>query len=242
MALQDPGSGRTYYAHQTTGEVTWDMPQAAPAAQPVPQPAPVPAPVPAQQPQQVPAAAPAAANTTPSRTSKLASKYGDGFVTSASHPELGSQYGNVGTSNPYHSTARPGKAQVAPAQAKAPISIGLDRDKIQQELNEEHLPIRDCLLSLLDALKNTQLSAVDKRLLAESEKAVTVLLKRLSRGDIPEDISSKVLTMCGYINSYDFRSAQSVQTGLVNHDWRDHKDWLKGTKALLQLATKKFAQ
>ena len=27
----------------------------------------------------------------------LASKYGDGFVTSASHPELAAQYGNVGT-------------------------------------------------------------------------------------------------------------------------------------------------
>mmetsp|Transcript_42843 Transcript_42843/g.64547 ORF Transcript_42843/g.64547 Transcript_42843/m.64547 type:complete len:84 (+) Transcript_42843:180-431(+) len=29
--------------------------------------------------------------------SKLVSKYGDGFVTSSSHPELGEQYGNVGT-------------------------------------------------------------------------------------------------------------------------------------------------
>ena len=28
---------------------------------------------------------------------KLASKYGDGFVSSASHPELAAQYGNVGT-------------------------------------------------------------------------------------------------------------------------------------------------
>jgi protein transport protein SEC31 len=33
-------------------------------------------------------------SATPSR---LASKYGDGFVTSASHPELAQQYGNVGT-------------------------------------------------------------------------------------------------------------------------------------------------
>ena len=29
--------------------------------------------------------------------SKLATKYGDGFVTSASHPELGEQYGNTTT-------------------------------------------------------------------------------------------------------------------------------------------------
>ena len=32
-----------------------------------------------------------------STPSRLASKYGDGFVSSASHPELASQYGNVGT-------------------------------------------------------------------------------------------------------------------------------------------------
>ena len=86
------------------------------------------------------------------------------------------------------------------------------------------------------------LVAVDKRLLGEGEKAVAVMLKRLARGEIPEDIGEKLLHMCGYINSYDFRSAQNVQTALVNSDWRDHKDWLKGTKSLLQLSTKKFAQ
>ena len=32
--------------------------------------------------------------TTPS---KVASRYGDGFVSSSSHPELGQQYGNIGT-------------------------------------------------------------------------------------------------------------------------------------------------
>jgi protein transport protein SEC31 len=96
------------------------------------------------------------------------------------------------------------------------------------------------LLSLVEALKQTQLSAIDKRQLVDGEKAVAVLLKRLGRGDIPPDISEKVLAMTTAITSYDFRSAQSIQTGLVSHDWRDHKDWLKGMKALLQLATKKF--
>jgi protein transport protein SEC31 len=171
----------------------------------------------------------------------LASKYGDGFVTSASHPELADQYGNVGTSNPYSSTSRPGKASVESAPEKAPVSETWDLDKIN-DLKEEHHPIRDCLVSLIEALKNTQMSAVDKRLLVESEKAVAVLLKRLSRGDISDDISAKVLTMTQHITSYDFRSAQSIQTGLVNSDWKDHKNWLKGIKALLRLATKTWAR
>lgn len=77
-----------YYANQTTGETTWDRPE--PAVVEAPPPAPQPEP---QSHQQTPTST---SSATP-RKNKLASKYGDGFVTSASHPELASQYGNVGT-------------------------------------------------------------------------------------------------------------------------------------------------
>ena len=89
MALQDPASGHYYYANQVTGEVTWERPQTAPAPQP--------AAVRAANPQ--PELQPTEASTPNGRRSvnNLASKYGDGFVTSSSHPELASQYGNVGT-------------------------------------------------------------------------------------------------------------------------------------------------
>jgi protein transport protein SEC31 len=93
----------------------------------------------------------------------------------------------------------------------------------------------------MEALQQTQLTAVDSRHLAESEKAVAILMKRLARGDIPEDVIGKVGHMTSAITGYDWRTAQSIQTGLVNSDWRDHKDWLKGIKALLQLSAKKFA-
>ena len=88
VAIIDPSSGHYYYANQSTGEVTWDKPQSAPAPQPA---AAAPAPAPTLQSN--------SRSSTPSRTktSQLASKYGDGFVSSASHPELASQYGNVGT-------------------------------------------------------------------------------------------------------------------------------------------------
>lgn len=146
-----------------------------------------------------------------------------------------------GNSNPYTTTARPGTAQVSSTPSKAPVSANLDPDRIP-DLKDEYQPIKDCLLSLVDALKNLENSVVDKRLLAEGEKGVAVLLKRLARGDISDDIGQQVLHMCGYINAYDFGSAERVQTALVSHEWREHKDWLKGTKSLVQLCIKKFVQ
>jgi protein transport protein SEC31 len=87
IAIQDPSSGNMYYANQTTGETTWEKPQGAPQ----PAYAPAPAPQPVEQPA---ASTNGVSASTPNR---MASKYGDGFVTSASHPELAEQYGNVGT-------------------------------------------------------------------------------------------------------------------------------------------------
>lgn len=98
VAIQDPASGHYYYANQSTGEVTWEKPLSAqPSPAPVQQPAAAPAVQATPQEQPQPTEASQQRTSTPSRTSKLASKYGDGFVTSSSHPELASQYGNVGT-------------------------------------------------------------------------------------------------------------------------------------------------
>jgi protein transport protein SEC31 len=90
----DPSSGQTYYANQSTGESSWDPPPMTPA------------PVAANSYSAQPSAQPAhAIHETPSfnatngssTSQKVASKYGDGFVTSASNPQLAEQYGNVGT-------------------------------------------------------------------------------------------------------------------------------------------------
>jgi protein transport protein SEC31 len=230
MELQDPSSGRTYYANQTTGEVTWDRPQA------VPSPAAAPVPVQNAAPQQ----SQSTSGSSSLRNTQLASKYGDGFVSSASHPELASQYGNVGTSNPYHSTARPGTAQVSSASpARAPVSGNLDTIP---DLHPEYQPISDTMLSLIEALKGGQLSAADKRQLSESEKGVAIFAKRLARGEISEDIASKMLSMTNSLSSYDWAAASSMQTALVAQEWRDHKEWLKGIKALVQLATKLYSR
>jgi len=67
VALQDPSSGKSYYANQTTGETTWNMPIAVQPASPV-----------------ALSHAHSSPNGGATPNKNLASKYGDGFVTSHS--------------------------------------------------------------------------------------------------------------------------------------------------------------
>lgn len=230
IELVDPSSGRPYYANQATGEVSWDKPQAAPVPAPTPTPV-VPQPTPQVR------AKPTSAKT---KNAKMASKYGDGFVTSASHPELASQYGNVGTSNPYHTTGRPGTATVGTSdQGKAPVSGNLDT---MPALRDEYQPIPDTLLALIEALKGGQLSSVDKRQLTEAQKAVAIFSKRLALGDISDDTANQMLTIKNQLSEYDWSSASATMSSLVTNEWKEHKEWLKGIKSLVQLATKMYSR
>ena len=181
----------------------------------------------------------AMANTTGNERKTLASRYGDGFVTSASHPELAQQYGNVGTSNPYTGAPRPGTAVVSPMQKKSsPLSSNLSMDEI--ELSPENRSISDSLLNLITDLEKLQnLNSSEKKQLGESRKAINILVKKMCRKSISEDVNLKVVKLTTALLNRDFSAANSVQTGLVNSEWKDHKDWLRGSKLLIQLAAKK---
>lgn len=102
------------------------------------------------------------------------------------------------------------------------------------------MPIRDGLLGLLSQLKSCPLSAADKRQLQEAEKGVAILVKRLARGDLDAGVAGKVSSLTTALLNRDYNTTNSVQKILVNEDWKNHKDWLKGIKSLIQLASKRL--
>jgi len=244
VALQDPTSGMTYYANQTTGESSWEKPH-APAPAPVAQPAPAPALIlqPSQEQPMADASTHSLTSTTPKKQT-LASKYGDGFVSSASDPKLAHQYGNVGTGNPYGGADRPGTAAAVlatPAREEAPVSTTMNLDEMP--LTDEIAMIRDSLMGTIESLNAApSMTASDKRQLAEAEKGVAVVIKKLARGVLADDLKGQVSSLAMALQNRDFRTASHVQTSLVNTSWKEQKDWLKGIKLLIQLSSKKLMQ
>jgi len=241
IALQDPGSGNTYYANQSTGETCWEIPASSTSASTIPQ----------HdhtsyqngqnsydqdqqnvydQSQNTPS------NSTPA---KLATKYGDGFVTSASHPELAVQYGNKTTSNPYSGATRPGTAAVTPTSTKPHVSEAFDPNN-PPPVSAEAQHISDFLLATTTLLSTCVVSANEKRQYEEIKKSVGIFLSRLSRNEISQTVIEKVDTFVRAMQNKDSVTASSIQQSLVNSDWRQHKDWLKGFKFLFQLSHKKL--
>lgn len=234
IALQDPSSGMTYYANQNTGESSWDPPQLM---------APTPETVQTNG-QENMSTIQTSVNGTASagvlKTQKVANKYGDGFVTSASNPKLAEQYGNIGTSNPYSDANRPGTAAAAVGLTpkKAPVSGTLDPNAVAA-LSGEVKFISDGLLAIGQTLNAMASGGTEKKQAIEAQKGVAVFIKALARGAVDNDVVHRVGTMLSSMQNRDYANASSIMTSLVSHEWREHKDWLKGMKILVQLASKK---
>eukprot|EP00956_Cyclotella_meneghiniana_P036579 scaffold127602_cov60-Cyclotella_meneghiniana.AAC.2 len=235
VALQDPSSGMTYYANQSTGESSWEPPQPVAATQP--------SPTPMNGHPQMNTAQENINGTSSAaslKTQKVANKYGDGFVTSASNPKLAEQYGNVGTSNPYSDANRPGTAAAAVGNTprKAPVSGSLDPNAVAS-LSGEQKFVTDGLLSIAETLTSIASSPMEKKQATEAQKGVAVFIKSSARGAVDADVASKMQTMLSALQNRDYNAAQSIMTSLVTHEWKEHRDWLKGMKILVQVASKK---
>ena len=94
-------------------------------------------------------------------------------------------------------------------------------------------------MAIVDRLMSSASGSMEKKQAAESQKAVAVFIKTLARGGIDKDIAERMGSMLTSLQNRDYGSASSIVTGLVSNDWKDHKDWLKGMKFLVQMASKK---
>lgn len=248
IALQDPSSNNTYYANQNTGETSWDKPAAPLPTQAAVHQAPTEAPNNYHNPQmsydnQSSPDVKFTQNTSDNipnnnvSPAKLASKYGDGFVSSSSHPELGEQYGNVTSSNPYGSD-RPGTANVTPVSKEA-VSEAFDPND-PPPVGPEVQHLSDGLLYVVNYLSSVVQTTNEKKQLSEIQKGVGIFLARLSRGDVDDALVERMSGFIGALQNKDFNTASSIQTSMVNSHWRSQKDWLKGTKFLIQLSSRKL--
>mmetsp|Transcript_46904 Transcript_46904/g.91570 ORF Transcript_46904/g.91570 Transcript_46904/m.91570 type:complete len:167 (+) Transcript_46904:228-728(+) len=118
-------------------------------------------------------------------TENLVSKYGDGFVSSASNPKLAQQYGNTGTSNPYAGAERPGTAaaslkRLSPGHPQVAQKIDYSIDDVPQEFQRDARGLHDCLTGL----EGMQLSAVERKQASEIKKGYAVLWRKMCEGSV----------------------------------------------------------
>lgn len=107
-------------------------------------------------------------------------------------------------------------------------------------LSADHKYLSDGLLQIVDALGSVANGAMEKKQAMEAQKGVAVFLKTLGRGGVDDDVVDKVSMILSGLQNRDYGMASSVVTSLVSNEWRDHKDWLKGMKFLVQMAAKRL--
>ena len=100
--------------------------------------------------------------------------------------------------------------------------------------------ISDGLLATCTLLSSCIQSPNEYKQYEEIQKGVGIFSYRIARNEIDSEVLGKIDTFVQAIQHKDYVRATSIQKGLVNSNWRDHKDWLKGLKCLCQLASKKL--
>ena len=143
------------------------------------------------------------------------------------------------SSNPYSVDSRPGIAKVPGSIAAAPVSGTFD-PSILEKLSPEQQTLCDDFAAFVSELSAFGLTFSEKKQLSEAEKAVTVMTKKMAHGAIDESLIGQIAAFIDALKSRNYAGAQSIHTHLVNHEWLQHKDWLRGLKLLIQLSMKRF--
>ncbi len=153
----------------------------------------------------------------------------DGFGSTAGNPAAGSKYGNH--TGPFGATQA-----AAPAPAPAPVP---EKPLV---LPPDLQPVMQSFKNVMAKLSSLPLTGPDQRSANEATKALDVLHTKLCKAEIAPDIVEKLRGLSTNFNAFDFKTARDVQMSLAKTDWAQHKDWLKGFKYIIALATKKLVQ
>lgn len=148
-------------------------------------------------------------------------------------------------------------ASPAPKAASTPTSPVAVSEDVQQVVGP--------LQALLDSLGAANLSGMERKQLPEIQKALTLLSQRMMAGEVAADVVRKVVALGHAMHARDYHTADSIvqvrdlpackscsskthihsinalfAQDLVTNAWMQHKDWIKSTKFLYQLASKKL--
>ena len=125
------------------------------------------------------------------------------------------------------------KAAPAPAPQPAPV--------VSQPANPAAArAIQDAFAQIRGALDAVAMNGMEKKQLIEVDKALAVLRAQIDANVVDEDVMARVTTFVEALLKRDTAAATREQVALVNSDWSEHKDWLKGCKFLVQLVAKKL--
>lgn len=81
---------------------------------------------------------------------------------------------------------------------------------------------------------------MEKKQLGEANKALALLFEKLNGGQIAPEIVGALGDIVNALAARNFPAANAAQSRLADHHWNEHKAWLKGTKFLIQLCSKRL--
>ena len=167
-------------------------------------------------------------------------KENDGFGSTAGNKEAGAKYGNFPT-NPTPQHGVPNYKQQHQHVADQPAVV---EEPVFVEVSAEMDQTLKTMTMLIEQIKQAQPppSKAELRQLQEAESARSVLETKLQTNLVSASVQTRLRELTQAFNAYDFKTASSINVQLTTTDWSEHKDWLKGTKYLIVVASRRFSQ
>lgn len=248
LQLQDPSSGRPYYVNQATSQSQWEPPAAAPTVTAPPQ----------EQPKHVPTAPTMMTQSTfVSPNKSLASLSSSTTVQSPVGPQYPSSLGpSTASPSPYNSsttiqssvmkgptqsTAFSSSSQPSSIPAVAVVTSATSSSTIPAATSAPVVVDSEAVKALGFIINQlaSSLSAAEKRQLVMVNQSYSNLCEKISASEVNEVVMQKLSQLVLELGNRNWNAANAIQTDLANTVWAQHKEWLKGVKVLIQLASKK---